>query len=78
MDPREFKQLSIYKKLEQLKAGGNYIGARDLPSYFVYLYGYNGFFVEVYRLKNLNIIQWVEVQTNNDLLTEYVKIEGLF
>lgn len=78
MGPHEFRQLSIQKKLELLKKYGNYIGARDLPSHFVYLYGYNGFFVEVYRLKTLNQIQWIEVQTNSDLLSEYVKIDGLF
>lgn len=78
MSPLEFRQLSIHKKLELLKSYGNYIGARDLPYYFVYLYGFNGFFVEVYRLKTLNQIQWIEVQTNSDLLSEYVEIDGLF
>jgi hypothetical protein len=78
MSPQDFQQLSIHERLQLLKKFGNYIGARDHPAYFVYLYGYNGFFVEVYRLKTLNQIQWIEVQSNSDLLSEYVKIDGLY
>lgn len=75
MTAKEFQEKTVLKRLEILKKSGAYIGARELPSYFVYLYALEGFFVEVYRLKELNQVQFIEVQTNRDLLTEYVNID---
>jgi hypothetical protein len=72
MKQEEFKRLNIHKRYELLKADGDYIGARDLPQHFAYLYAFHGYFVEVYMVKSLNQIQWIEVQTNRDILQEYV------
>ena len=78
MDPKEFSRMPLLKKVEILKVEGDYIGAREVPSYFVYLYTLKNFFVEVYRTKTLNQIQWIEVQSNTDLLSEYVQVDNLF
>jgi hypothetical protein len=78
MDPKEFSRLPLLQKLEILKVEGDYIGAREVPFYFVYLYTLEDFFVEVYRTKTLNQIQWIEVQSNTDLLSEYVEVDNLF
>lgn len=73
MAPEQFLKLSIEKKLDLLKAEGEYIGARDVTSHFVYLFAFKRFFVEVYKLKSLNQIQWIEVQSNSDILKEYIE-----
>ena len=75
MQQEEFKRLTLHDRYALLKNEGNYIGARDLPQHFAYLYAFHGYFVEVYMIKSLNQIQWIEIQTNRDILQEYV--EGL-
>lgn len=72
MTQEEFKRLTIHHRYAILKSEGDYIGARDLPQHFAYLYAFHGYFVEVYMIKSLNQIQWIEVQTNRDILQEYV------
>ena len=72
MQQEEFKHLNIHQRYALLKSDGDYIGGRDLPLHFAYLYSIHGFFVEVYVLKSLSQVQWIEIQTNRDILQEYV------
>jgi hypothetical protein len=73
MNNSEFIGLSLQKRLEILQEQGDFIGARTIPSHRVYLYAVHSFFVELYVLSSLNQIQWIEVQTNKQILAEYTK-----
>ena len=73
MNNSDFTKLSIEKRLEILKDQGDFIGSRSLTSHRVYLYAVNNFFVEMYVLSSLNQIQWIEVQTNKQILAEYTR-----
>jgi hypothetical protein len=73
MTADEFSKLSLEKRLELLKNNGDYVAGRELPLHFAYLFTLDGFFVEVYRTKALNKVQWIEIQTNQDILKEYVE-----
>ncbi len=81
MKNSEFNRLTIEKRLELLKADGEYIGSRIIPSHHVYLYAIHNFFVELYVINSLNQIQWIEIQSNKQILAEYTRnidIKGLF
>lgn len=81
MTNSEFIRLSLDKRLEILRDEGEFIGARTIPSHRVYLYTLHSFFVELYVLSSINQIQWIEVQTNKQILAEYTKdidLKGLF
>ncbi|MDC1402881.1 hypothetical protein N8328_00575 [Crocinitomicaceae bacterium] len=67
----EFSSLSILKKLQLLKEKGEFVGNRQVPSYTVSLFAFSGFFAEVHILKNLNQVQWIEIQNNKQILAEY-------
>jgi hypothetical protein len=73
MTSAEFLKLNLNQKIITLKSDGNYIGARERDIHRVHLYAYFGFFVELWILKSLNQTQWIEVQTNEDILALYVK-----
>ena len=72
MTADEFMALTLQKRLDLLKSDGEYIAGRELPLHFAYLFSLCGFFIEVYRTKALNKIQWIEIQKNQDILNEYV------
>jgi endonuclease III-like uncharacterized protein len=81
MNNSEFNRLPLLKRLDILKSDGEYVGSRSIPSHLVYLYTLNSFFVELYIIKNLNQIQWIEIQTNKQILAEYTRdidLNGLF
>lgn len=64
-----------------LKENGNYIGARENMSHYIYLFTLDSLYVEVFMLKNLYQIQWIELQNNKNIISEYVSkvnIQNLF
>jgi hypothetical protein len=67
-----FLKLNLIQKIEKLKSDGNYIGARERDIHRIHLYAFFGYFIELWILKSLNQIQWIEVQTNEDILALYV------
>ncbi len=69
----EFSKFSLDKRAALLRQDGTHIGARELPSHFVHLYAFHGYFVEVFLLKTLNQIHWIEIQENRQILSEYTE-----
>ncbi len=77
----EFSKLSIANRLEILKQDGEFVGTRTIPSYTVSLFAFHGFYVEIFVMKSLNQIQWIEVQSNKQILLEYtndLNLDDLF
>lgn len=70
---KEFRKLSLDTRFQLLQERGDYVGVRTTSSHRVYLFTYNGFYVELWQLITLNQTQWIEVQTNKNILNEYVK-----
>ncbi len=73
MNSKEFSKLSIYQKINLLKKEGEHIGAREYPSHFIHLFTFKSFYIEVFIIKNLNQIQWIEIQSNKYVLELYVQ-----
>jgi hypothetical protein len=73
MDKKTFSKLKIHEKLEHLKKNGSYVGVRNTYSHRVYLYTLFGSYIEMWVIKGLNQIQWIEFQNNQSILEEYVK-----
>lgn len=73
MDNFQFNRLNVHQKLELLQHEGEYIAARDTPTHFVYLFTFQKKYVEVWMIKGLHQIQWIEIQTNKQILSEYVE-----
>ncbi len=81
MKIEQFNKLSLLERIKLVKENGTYIGARENMSHFIYLFTLNSIYVEVFILKNLNQIQWIELQHNKSIIAEYVSkvnINNLF
>ena len=81
MNISKFNRLSLEKRLILLKSEGEFVGSRNIPSHNIYLYTLHNCFVELYVISGLNQIQWIEIQTNKQILAEYtrgVDLSGLF
>ncbi|MCB0791912.1 MAG: hypothetical protein H6595_12815 [Flavobacteriales bacterium] len=61
------------ERLERLKAEGAHIGVRRHGGFQVHLYRMEGYFVEMYLRIGLPYAEYIEVATNTDILSEYVK-----
>jgi hypothetical protein len=75
-----FKALPITARLEEVRAGGEYLGSRQHGGHRVHLYrmgptGREGFFCEVWMRLGLQYVEWIEVATNAEILSEYVKLD---
>lgn len=70
---REFRKLKLEDRLNLLKSEGDYVGVRSTPSHRVYLFIYNSFYVELWQIISLNHVQWIEIQSNKQILNEYIK-----
>ena len=73
MTSSEFSSLSLENRLLILKTEADYIGTRQIPSHSVSLFILHGFYVELFVLRNLNRVQWIEVQSNRQIISEYVR-----
>jgi len=81
MKKEQFNKLNTNQRLKFIKEKGIYLGARSTTIHFIYLYSLNSLFIEVFMLKQLNQIQYIEIQTNNSILSDYVSdvnIQNLF
>ncbi|MBU3659271.1 MAG: hypothetical protein FGM14_05350 [Flavobacteriales bacterium] len=81
MKTEQFNKLNLLQRIKLVKEKATYIGARENMSHFIYLFALDTHYVEVFILKNLNQIQWVELQHNKNIISEYVSkvnIKSLF
>ena len=70
---KEFRKLRLEERYKLLKSAGDYVGVRTTPSHRVYLFIYNGYYVELWQIITLNQVQWIEIQSNQQILSEYIK-----
>ena len=70
---RIFRSFSVAQRLESVKREGEYLGSRMHAGHQVHLYRMEGFFCEVWMRFGLQAVEWVEVATNLEILSEYVK-----
>ncbi len=73
MTSSEFSSISLEKRLHILKTEAEFIASRQIPSYSVSLFVLHGYYVELFVLSSLNRVQWIEVQTNRQIISEYVR-----
>jgi len=76
-----FNKLTLIQRLKLVKENGIYIGARENINHFIYLFSLDALYVEVFMYKQLNQIQWIELQHNQNIISEYVQkvnIQNLF
>jgi hypothetical protein len=71
MTKKDFDNLGLKERVTRLKDGGDYIACRKTAAHTVYLYSFDGHFIEVYIITGLNNVQWVEIQSNQSILNEY-------
>lgn len=68
----EFRTLSLKGRYDALKEQGEYIGVRQIGNHIIYLYAVCDFFVEIWIIFSINKVQWIEIQTNQAILNEYI------
>lgn len=73
MTEKEFRKLTLKKRLRWVEGNGTYIASRFSNSYYVHLFSVSGFYVEVYYKLGYDLIHFVEIQKNKDVLCEYVE-----
>ncbi len=72
---KEFKALSLARRLAQVRAEGEYIGSRKHGGHMVHLYSMSGFFCEVWMRLGWDNVEWIEVAGNPEVLSEYVRLD---
>ena len=70
-----FKSLGTAARVEAVRCGGEYLGSRTHGGHRVHLYRMDGFFCEVWMRLGLNVVEWVEVARNTDILAEYIGLD---
>lgn len=73
MTSAHFSGLTLTQRLQLLRDDGEFIASRTIPSYHVSLFAIYGFYAEMYVVRSLNQVQWIEIQTNKQILLEYTK-----
>lgn len=84
-EARRFRALRLTERLERVRSNGEYLGSRYHGGHHVHLYRMGdapseAFFCEVWMRLGLTYVEWIEVASNEDVLSEYVKLDlkGLF
>lgn len=71
-DKQELRSLALTRRYSVLKEQGEYVGVRQIGNHIIYLYSLNNYFVEIWVIFAINTIQWIEIQTNQSVLNEYI------
>lgn len=72
MKKEDFVRLSLTEKMDHLRMAGEFIGSRQLPSHRVHLFTLGGYYIELFVHVATNQAQWIEIQTNQSILQEYL------
>ena len=72
MTREEFNQLKLADKRAYLGAEGVYLAAREIPSYRIYLFSFRNHYVEMHLHAATNQMMWIEIQTNESIISEYL------
>ncbi len=75
MREADFIRLGRQRRLEAVKAEGEYLGSRGHGGHRVHLYRMEGFFCEVWMRLGWDQVEWIEVARNTEVLSEYVRID---
>lgn len=72
LNAADFQKISIHSKIKHLKKDGTYLTNRYYMRYEVWLYHYNGYFVEVWRTLSFGDIYSVDVAPNRSVKEAYL------
>ena len=75
MREREFLALDRSQRITAVRSAAEYLGSRAYGAHRVHLYRMDGFFCEVWIRLGIDLVEWVEVARNLDVLSEYVRID---
>lgn len=75
MEEADFIRLDRQRRLEAVRSEGEYLGSRAHVGYRVHLYRMDGFFCELWMRLGWDQVEWIEVARNQEVLTEYVKLD---
>lgn len=81
MTENEFKRMRKSERIKVLKRSAQYIGNRLTTGHTVHLYYLKPHYVEIWIIKGINQIHWVEIQKNQDIINDYaerVDLDDLF
>ncbi len=76
-----FKKMSRNERYNALREEGTYVGGRIHGGHSIYLYTWRGLYVELYMRTGLNCVDWIEIQRNKAIISEYadnVDLKDLF
>ncbi|MBL7957665.1 MAG: hypothetical protein JNM49_06875 [Flavobacteriales bacterium] len=75
MNEVDFIRLDRQGRLDAVRAHGEYLGSRAHGGHRVHLYRMDGFFCELWMRLGWQEVEWIEVARNQEILTEYVKLD---
>lgn len=75
MNEVDFIRLDRQGRLDAVRAYGEYLGSRAHGGHRVHLYRMDGFFCELWMRLGWQEVEWIEVARNQEILTEYVKLD---
>lgn len=67
----DFNQLKLPERHRLIHNHGDFIASRQSESYFVHLFSFEGFYVEVWNMIALDQVIWIEIIDNLETLKLY-------
>lgn len=70
---KNFKSLSLLNKYQFVQEKGRFVAERTFSSFYVQLYSLGDFYVEVWRRKGLNQVNWIEIPSKKSVTDNYLQ-----
>lgn len=77
LEADDFQKISLQSKIKHLQKHGTYIAERHFMRYQVWLYHYNGFFLEVWRTLSFGDIYSIDVAPDRSVKEAYLNVIDL-
>ncbi|MCB9334566.1 MAG: hypothetical protein H6586_00335 [Flavobacteriales bacterium] len=72
LDAKDFQRVSLHSKIKHLQQHGIYITKRNYLRYEIWLYHYNGYFVEVWRTLSFGDIYSIDIAPERSVKESYL------
>ena len=74
LDEKEFNKMNTAQRFERLKKEGHHLASRFFKDYNVHLCYVEPFYVEIWYKMGFDMIYWIEIVKNKDILDTYTDL----
>lgn len=73
MTEKEFNKLNKKDKINLLKQQAKHLSCRQTTGHFIHLYYLKPHYIELWIIKGINVIHWIDIQKNKDIILDYAE-----